>query len=151
MNTDEHQIKHLEFVQGVISRMAGNSFLLKGWCVTLVAALFALAAQGANQWYALVGLLPGLVFWGLDAYYLRQERLFRKLYDAVRRGELDTDRYCMNTQPYSGHVQSVWRTAWSLSVGWLHGAVVIAVLAVTVVLVITSRLGAETDGSTCIL
>lgn len=141
MDADEKLAKHIELIQGVINRMAGNSFLLKGWCVTLVAALFALAAQGANQWYALVGLLPALVFWGLDAYYLRQERLFRKLYDTVRRGELDTDPYCMNTQPYSTHVPSVWRTAWSFSVAWLHGAVVAAVLIVTAVLLISSKLG----------
>lgn len=141
MNADEHQAKHLEFVQGVINRMARNSFLLKGWSVTLVAALFALAAKGADPWCALVGLLPSLVFWGLDAYYLRQERLFRELYEAVRKGQLDADRYCMNTEPYSEHVQSVWGTAWSFSVGWLHGAVVVAVLVVTVVLLITSKLG----------
>lgn len=141
MDADEKLAKHIELLQGVINRMAGNSFLLKGWSVTLVAALFALAAQGADPSYALVGLLPGSVFWGLDAFYLRQEHLFQKLYEAVRRGELDSDRYCMNTQPYSAHVQSVWRTAWSCSVAWLHGAVVAAVLVVTAVLVITSKLG----------
>lgn len=141
MNADEQRVKHLEFVEGVINRMAGNSFLLKGWSVTLVAALFALAAQGANAGYALVGLLPGSVFWALDAYYLRQENLFQKLYDAVRHGELDSDRYCMNTQRYSAHVQSVWRTAWSSTVACLHGAVVVAVLAATAVLVINSILG----------
>ena len=34
----ESKIAHLEMVQAVITRMAGNSFLIKGWSVTLVAA-----------------------------------------------------------------------------------------------------------------
>ena len=33
----EKKIKHLEMIQGVINRMAGNSFALKGWSVTLIA------------------------------------------------------------------------------------------------------------------
>jgi hypothetical protein len=32
------KIKHLEMIQAVISRLANNSFLLKGWSITLVSA-----------------------------------------------------------------------------------------------------------------
>ncbi len=69
---------HLEFIQNNIGRMAGNSFVLKGWTVTLTAGLLALTAKDYNPVFALVALFPGLVFWGLDAFYLEQERLFRK-------------------------------------------------------------------------
>ncbi len=47
----EAKLKHLELSQGVINRMAGNSFLLKGWSVTLVSALFALSAKDSNQMF----------------------------------------------------------------------------------------------------
>ncbi|MCU0359748.1 MAG: hypothetical protein MUF75_03360 [Bacteroidia bacterium] len=77
--------KHLEFVQGVINRMGQNSFLIKGWTVTLVSALFALAAKDTNTKFVVVAYFPTLVFWLLDSYYLYQERLFRKVYDHVRR------------------------------------------------------------------
>jgi len=80
----ENKLKHLEFIQSVISRMSGNSFLLKGWSVTLVAALFALAAKDSDRKYIVVAYFPVLVFWILDAYFLSQERLFRNLYDSVR-------------------------------------------------------------------
>lgn len=76
--------KHLELVQGVINRMASNSFMLKGWAVTLVAGIFALADQDTDKLYFLVAYIPVLAFWGLDAYYLFQERLYRSLYDKVR-------------------------------------------------------------------
>ena len=76
----EDKLKHLEFIQTAINRMSANSFLLKGWSVTLVAALFALAAKDANPKYVIVAYLPVLIFWFIDGYFLFQERLFRALY-----------------------------------------------------------------------
>jgi hypothetical protein len=82
--SSEHKLKHLEFIQAVINRLSGNSFLLKAWSVTLVTALFALSTKDVNPKYALVAYLPVLVFWLLDAYFLSRERAFRALYDVVR-------------------------------------------------------------------
>lgn len=83
MNT-ENKIRHLEMIQGVISCMASNSFMLKGWAVTLVAGVFALAAKDTDKLYFLVAYIPVIIFWGLDSYYLLQERLYRSLYEKVR-------------------------------------------------------------------
>ena len=65
------KIAHLEMIQGVVNRLAHSSALLKGWS-------------------ALLAFLPAVVFWGLDGYYLWQERLFRNLYKHVR-GLADND------------------------------------------------------------
>lgn len=84
--------KHLEFIQAVVIRLSTHSFVLKGWAVTLVAALFALSARDANSDYVIIAYLPVLVFWMLDAYFLSRERAFRALYDEVRAradGEID--------------------------------------------------------------
>ncbi len=78
------KLKHLELIQGVINRLAGNSFYMKGWTVVLLSALLVLVVREDQGDLSLLGLLPVLVFWGLDAYFLRQERLFRALYDRVR-------------------------------------------------------------------
>ncbi len=80
----DNKITHLEMIQGIINRMAGNSFSLKGWAVTLVAGIFALASNDADKMYFLVAYVPVIVFWCLDTYYLLQERLYRSLYDKVR-------------------------------------------------------------------
>lgn len=80
----ENKIKHLELVQGVINRMANNSFMLKGWAVTLVAGIFVLAGKDTDKLYFLVAYIPVIVFWFLDSYYLLQERLYRSLYEKVR-------------------------------------------------------------------
>ena len=42
---NQNKIKHLEMIEAVIERMAKNSFQLKGWAMTLVAAVGALASQ----------------------------------------------------------------------------------------------------------
>jgi len=79
----ETKIKHLEFLQNVITRMNSNSFLIKGWTITLVSALFALAAKDANVNYVLVSYIAIPVFWVLDGFYISQERQYRDLYKEV--------------------------------------------------------------------
>ncbi len=80
----ESKMKHLEFIQIIINRMAGNSFIIKGWAITLVAALFALSSKDANKNYIIISFLPVITFWILDGYFLSRERAFRCLYDKVR-------------------------------------------------------------------
>ena len=95
---NENKLKHLELIQGIINRMASNSFALKGWAVTLVAGIFALASKDTDKIYFLIAYVPIVVFWLLDSYYLLQERLFRSLYGKVRQlpeNEIDFD---MNTK-----------------------------------------------------
>lgn len=79
----EAKLKHLEFVQNIISRMATNSFLLKGWSVLLTASLLALSAPDSNRRFALLAYAPLVVLWMLDAYFLAQERSFRSLFRLV--------------------------------------------------------------------
>ena len=89
---------HLNILQDVIRRMAGNSASCKNWCVVLVAAMLVLVARTDTPAYALLALLPTLLLGALDAYYLALEQAFRNSYnDFVRklhRGEVAlTDLY----------------------------------------------------------
>lgn len=77
-------MQHLEMIQGVINRMNSNSFLLKGWAVTLIAGIFILAEKDTDKMYFLVAYFPIIVFWALDSYYFLLEKLYRALYDKVR-------------------------------------------------------------------
>ena len=77
--------KHLEIMQGVITRMAENSRSCKVWCVTLVSAVLVLVARTEKPDYALIALVPAVLFLILDAYYLALERAFRESYDAFVR------------------------------------------------------------------
>ncbi|MBN9461073.1 MAG: hypothetical protein J0H00_07580 [Burkholderiales bacterium] len=98
-------------MQTAVNRMAGNLFLLKGWSITLIAALFALAAKDANQFYVLIAYFPLFIFWSLDGYFLSQERKFRALYDHVRTlNESDID-FSMDTRPFSKEPRNTWSGA----------------------------------------
>jgi hypothetical protein len=79
----QDEIKHLEFIQALITRMNSNSFQIKGWCITIVSALLAIYASTKNELFILVSILPTVIFWFLDSYYLMQERKFRGLYKDV--------------------------------------------------------------------
>lgn len=82
----EKKLKHLEFIQLVIKRLAINSFQLKGWCVTLVVGVlfFTSTVKDEKYWLTWISFLPIVSFWILDGYFLWQERIFRKTYDLVR-------------------------------------------------------------------
>lgn len=133
MELKNHEIKHLEFIQGVISRMARNSFLIKGWAITLVAALFALASQDASSYYVVIALFPAILFWGLDTYYLRQERLFRRLYDHVRKRRMTEEEvFTMDTSRVED-VGSFLSVAFSRTI-WPFYVVLIATIGVVIYL-----------------
>ncbi|MGA7979894.1 MAG: hypothetical protein WCA32_06665 [Chromatiaceae bacterium] len=120
--------KHLTLVQGVINRLAGNSFALKGWSVTLVSALLALAARDADTRLVAVALLPALTFWGLDGYFLAQERLFRGLYDKLIDPGRQIPAFSMRTEKFTA---ALWSNAtFSLTLVPFHGTVVAAILGV---------------------
>ena len=89
MNNKEQVIKHLEIIQGVINRLANNSFLIKSWSMTIisVAILFISRNQNYSEYIILSFLIPVLGFWILDGYFLWQERVFRGIYNDVRTQE----------------------------------------------------------------
>ena len=89
MNEKEQVIKHLEIIQGVINRLANNSFLIKSWSMTIISAaiLFISRNQNYSEYIILSFLIPVLGFWILDGYFLWQERVFRGIYNDVRTQE----------------------------------------------------------------
>lgn len=89
------RIAHLGFIQGVINRMGLNSFLAKGWTATMTAAVFTLSDRENDQRFILVSLFVVAVFWALDAYYLQQEKIYRKLYGKVASGEISSEQFVL--------------------------------------------------------
>jgi hypothetical protein len=83
--SEDLRLRYLTDIQSVIGRLSQNSFIIRGWSVTLVSIIFAIvgAQRGDSRGYALLAIPPALIFWGLDTYYLRRERLFRRLYATV--------------------------------------------------------------------
>ncbi len=118
------KIRHLELIQGVINRLAGNSFRIKGWAVILVSALLALFIPESRPDLAWIGFVPVLVFWGLDGYFLWQERLFRDLYNQVRTLQEVRVDFSMDT---SACHRSWWSATLSITLWPFYGSLALAV------------------------
>lgn len=97
---EQEKIQHLEFIQNIINRMNSNSFQIKEWMITIVSALLALYASSDNVTYIFVAIVPTLLFWYLDAYYLQLERKFRGLYDDVKDPEKSIPFFSMDITNY---------------------------------------------------
>ncbi len=137
-------MKHLEMLQAIIQRMAGNSFMLKGWNVLLVSAILALAVDSSKACLVFLAYMPAFVFWILDGYFLHQERLFRKLYDKVRETGEDAMDFSMDTAPVVDQVSSWPCVMLSRTLLLFHGVVV---LTITLAWLVPLTLGTSTQGN----
>ena len=133
----EHEIKHLEFIQGVVTRMGSNSFQMKGWMITIVSALLALYSGTNNEAFLLFAILPTILFWFLDTYYLQQERKFRGLYNDVAKVPENPNKikpFAMPLNLYTGGKYSFLDVFTSETVLPLYAFVIVALLVVSFVL-----------------
>ena len=102
---DADRIKHLEFISATISRLNGNSFQAKSWCVAIVAAVFAVLDGNQPNRLGLIGLIATALFWAFDAYYLSLERQFRNMYAAVATSTATAD-FLMDPSPFKDNYAS---------------------------------------------
>lgn len=138
-DNNDNRLSYLRMIQDVIVRMASNSFAVKGLCGTLVGVLIALTIViwKAEFPYLYLAILPPLfAFWMLDAFYLRQERLFRKLYDVVRTatpGSLAGQTFSMDTSQYTSQIRSLFTTLFSPSVLLFHGVIIVTIAVISII------------------
>ncbi len=100
-----------------------------------VSASFALAAKFSDIKLILIAFLPASAFWLLDGYFLRQERLYRKLYDHVRKQQEDNIDFSMNAAIFTDSVDSWLRTCFSWTLFIFYGLIFfpISIIAIWIV------------------
>ncbi|MEZ8231507.1 hypothetical protein BCT10_23025 [Vibrio splendidus] len=81
-------IPYLNMIQGVILRMANNSFLIKGWSISLTTAMLALAGGTKSEIFCAIAVVPVLLLWWLDAFFFYQEKKYRDIYDYAKSDDL---------------------------------------------------------------
>jgi hypothetical protein len=152
-NTPETKMKHLEMIQAVITRMANNQFMVKGWCITLVSALVALSVgKDGNPYVIVTTLLPVVMFWYLDGFFLQQERLFRKIYDR-HAGKEKTDFQITPNKDLGEIPERIGAVMWRPTIRVLYIWLLAIVLLVSVILIAWRRTtdnvkGADKSSST---
>lgn len=136
----DSKIKHLEFIQSTIARMNQNSFLIKGWMITIVSALLALYADSKKIAYIRIAIIPVIVFWFLDAYYLQQERRFRGIYNDVaglssEDSKKDVREFEMPLQKYQCGKYCYFNVLFSITIFPIYGIVIIGLISAAFLLI----------------
>lgn len=116
---NDKKFKHLDFIHNTINRMSANSFIIKGWTISIVSILFIFTDDNLNDKFLLITILVVIIFWYLNGYFLQQERKFRALYDKIRilpENEID---FSMSTEEFKKGrfllINSIFgRTIWPL-------------------------------------
>ena len=82
--------------------MDNKSAQVKTWTVTLFAAVLAFSASSKNLKYALIAVIPILIFWLLDSHYLQQSYKYRRLYDDIVSGKVPS--FIMAVEKYKDSI-----------------------------------------------
>ena len=149
----EFMLKEIEIIQNIIKRMAYNSFMIKGWTVTLVAVTLLLKG---SKYQVFIAYIPLFVFWFLDAYFLWLERLYRRLYKWVIKCRLKTDEYLFDMDAQNEDrfeefkeicnistddikVDSKLKIMFSITLGLFYGSIFVLTLVYTIILLVVSK------------
>ena len=136
VDLSDNKVKHLEFIQSVITRMAHNSFMIKNWCITITIALLAVSSKIDNIVFMVVSVFTTIVFWVLDAYYLQQERRFRVLYDDAITPDFPVFKMCPSNEslslPKNKKDLNFWRVFFSKTIVILYPTLIVMVLFVSI-------------------
>ena len=130
MDEKEQKIEELKIVQKIIDRMASNSFKIKGWAITIIMGTLILKTEKTG---ILLALLPTIVFWYLDTYYLQLEKKFRALYDKIVNDNL-ADNYIPFSLSLEGiEVTGKFKIMFSVSIGLLYELIGLLIIAYYIV------------------
>ncbi len=128
--------KEIDLIQNVISRMANNSFLLKGWMVAIIVGVSVLThdtlVTNDIKYFSLILVLPVLFFWYLDGFFLHKEKCYRKLYEWVVKNRHKTSKnlYSLDYTPFEGKVDSIPKIMFSKTLRVFYGIPIIIFTAI---------------------
>lgn len=129
MTDAELRVRYLEMIQRIIDRLSNISVIVKGWAITLTAAILALASKDANRSFFVVAYLPSITLWLLDAWYLMLERQYRILFR--QNATLDqpiTSFHIERPLACRSEKTTYAQCFFSASVAWLYMTLILAIL-----------------------
>lgn len=106
-NNDKKEImfKEIDLIQSCITRMSQNSFIVKGWLITLLTVILTLKPEIIDvDILCLICAFSTLFFWALDAFSLKTEKLYRMKYEWVIKNRINSDDYMFDLNPYNSEM-----------------------------------------------
>lgn len=129
--------KEIDLIQNCIQRMSNNSFLIKGWLITIIAGVVTLSHENMNVSIFLILVFATIIFWGLDAFFLQTEKKYRKMYTwMLEQRKLNSRelQYDLEPKRFDNQVESVFKIMFSPTLAGFYLCVLIAVIFVAVCL-----------------
>lgn len=125
----EQIASHLNMVQRVIDRMAANSLSVRWQCLVMVLGIMSISGAWGVVHNMHFLILPIWCFWYLNAYFLRQERLYRCLYNSTIKG---IRLFSLNTKRYDLEVPSIFATMFSITLITFYTGLLMSILMVVI-------------------
>lgn len=130
---NENKLKHLELIQGIITRMGSNLFTLRGWMITLVVGLSVAFLEVGRNELQIILVLVVIIFWIHDAYFLSLERGYRALYDKVRKLEEDSIDFSMDVSEFGNlRTTSIWYSMLSKTLAYFYIPTLVLIVIISI-------------------
>lgn len=124
----DKKFKHLDYIHNTINRMSSNSFVIKGWTISIVSILFIFSDKEMNGNFLLISLIAVIIFWYLNGFFLQQERKFRALYDKVRNLSENEIDFSMSTDDFKNKKFSLLSGIFGKSIWPLYLSILIMII-----------------------
>lgn len=95
----DNLVEELNLIQTQIQRMAGNSFIVKGWYTTFMSAFIVYIFTKNDFSLIFLGVILTLGCFIYDCYFLYLENRYREKYSWVI-NNIDNDNFLFNLDPY---------------------------------------------------
>ncbi|MGL5428188.1 MAG: hypothetical protein ACRDAS_09780 [Cetobacterium sp.] len=125
--------KEIDIIQNCINRMASNSFLIKGWFITLILGFITFGYEKLNFIVLIiVSLVISLLCWISDTFFLQLERKYRRKYNWVIENRHSNQIFFYNLNPNESGMWlpnpstkiEFWQVFFSKTLIFLYGTVI---------------------------
>lgn len=132
-NNTEILHKEIDIIQNCISRMASNSFLIKGWFITLILGFITFGYEKLNFIILIIiSLVISVLCWISDTFFLQLERKYRRKYNWVIENRNSNSNFLYNLNPNESSMWlptssikiEFWEVFFSRTLIFLYGTVI---------------------------
>ncbi len=134
MRNEEILLKELDLISSCINRMANNSFLIKGWYITVLIGVLTIFISKDNYNFFSLGiilLIITIIFGLMDMYYLYLEKNIGESMSGYKK-RWNSKKFAFNLNP---HEKGMWlkkdkllRKTFKSSALWLYYLVLIGII-----------------------
>lgn len=125
---NDNKFKHLDYIHNTINRMSGNSFIIKGWTISIVTIIFIFSDKNMNGKFLLISAIAVIMFWYLNGFFLQQERKYRALYDRVRNLSENEIDFSMSTEDFKTGKYSLVSGVFGKTIWPLYSVILIMII-----------------------